>query len=169
MLKRSVEELNQALLEVKQQNRQVDKAESKAGQATASPVDTGAAEQAADAKKKELEIAAAHPKILKQPETVIQLHELADSSVNFICRHWVHTADYWDVYWDITRVVKQRFDAAGISIPFPQRDVHIHNLEPMAVQPVAAQRVEIADKGQGSGADQRGMEDSEDDADDTDS
>ena len=48
-----------------------------------------------------------------------------ESSVDFIVRPWVRTADYWEVYWDITRKVKERFDAEGISIPFPQRDVHL--------------------------------------------
>ncbi len=56
-----------------------------------------------------------HPLVLKQPAPNIKVHELADSSVNFICRPWVKTADYWDVYWDITRTVKERFDAEGIS------------------------------------------------------
>ena len=66
-----------------------------------------------------------HEKILKDPEPVIRVHELGDSSVNFICRPWVKSADYWDVYWDLTRGVKERFDAEGVSIPFPQRDVHL--------------------------------------------
>jgi small conductance mechanosensitive channel len=66
-----------------------------------------------------------HDKVLKSPEPVIRVHELGDSSVNFICRPWVLTADYWDVYWDLTAAVKQRFDNEGISIPFPQRDVHL--------------------------------------------
>jgi small conductance mechanosensitive channel len=69
-----------------------------------------------------------HELVLKEPEAVIQLHELADSSVNFICRPWVKTGDYWTVYWDITRAVKQRFDAEGISIPYPQQDVHHYNI-----------------------------------------
>ncbi len=56
----------------------------------------------------------------------MKLAELADSSVNFNVRPWVKTSDYWDVYWDVTRQVKERFDAEGISIPFPQRDVHLH-------------------------------------------
>ena len=64
--------------------------------------------------------------ILKDPAPVIKLHELGDSSVNFICRPWVKPEDYWDVYWTITREVKRRFDAQGVSIPFPQRDVHIY-------------------------------------------
>ncbi len=67
-----------------------------------------------------------HEKVLKDPETVIRLHELGDSSVNFIVRPWAKTADYWDVYWDVTREVKRRFDEEGLSIPFPQRDVHIY-------------------------------------------
>jgi small conductance mechanosensitive channel len=72
-------------------------------------------------------ILADHPKVLSSPEPVVRLHELGDSSVNFICRPWVRTADYWDVYWDVTQQVKERFDAEGITIPFPQRDIHIHN------------------------------------------
>jgi small conductance mechanosensitive channel len=71
------------------------------------------------------ELVGAHAKVLETPEPVIRLHELGDSSVNFICRPWVLTADYWEVYWDLTAAVKQRFDREGISIPFPQRDVHL--------------------------------------------
>jgi len=67
-----------------------------------------------------------HELVLDEPEFVVRLHELGDSSVNFICRPWCLTGDYWDVYWDVTETVKQRFDAEGISIPFPQRDVHIY-------------------------------------------
>ena len=64
--------------------------------------------------------------VLKDPAPVIKVNELADSSVNFVCRPWSKTADYWDVFWDVTRKVKEEFDAQGISIPFPQQDVHIH-------------------------------------------
>jgi small conductance mechanosensitive channel len=71
------------------------------------------------------DIVTAHDLVLKDPAPNIKVHELADSSVNFICRPWVKTSDYWAVYWDITRSVKERFDADGVSIPFPQRDVHI--------------------------------------------
>jgi small conductance mechanosensitive channel len=71
------------------------------------------------------EIVAAHQKILADPEPVIKLHTLNDSSVDFVVRPWAKTDDYWDVYWDITREVKLRFDAEGISIPYPQRDVHL--------------------------------------------
>jgi len=72
------------------------------------------------------DILANHDAILKDPEPVVKVHELADSSVNFVVRPWAGTDDYWDVYWDITRAVKERFDAEGISIPFPQRDVHMY-------------------------------------------
>ena len=58
------------------------------------------------------------------------MSELADSSVNFICRPWIKTADCWAVYWDVTRAVKEQFDASGIAIPFPQTDVHIHQQIP---------------------------------------
>ena len=59
----------------------------------------------------------------------MKLHTLGDSSVNFVVRPWVKTEDYWDVYWDLTREVKMRFDKEGISIPFPQRDVHLYNAQ----------------------------------------
>lgn len=72
------------------------------------------------------DIVLSHPKVLKDPEPTIRMHALADSSVNFIVRPWSLTEDYWDVNWDITRAVKKRFDAAGIGIPFPQRDVHLY-------------------------------------------
>ncbi|MBZ0172906.1 MAG: hypothetical protein K8E66_11035, partial [Phycisphaerales bacterium] len=49
----------------------------------------------------------------------------ADNSVNFIVRPWATTSDYWDVYWDVTRTMKERFDAEGVGIPYPQRDLHI--------------------------------------------
>ncbi len=67
-----------------------------------------------------------HPKVLSDPEPTIKLHKLGESSVDFIVRPWVLTADYWDVYWDVTREVKMRFDRESISIPFPQRDVHLY-------------------------------------------
>lgn len=72
------------------------------------------------------EIVNGHELVLKEPAFIVKLHELADSSVNFICRPWVKPENYWNVYWDITREVKRRFDAEGVSIPFPQRDVHIY-------------------------------------------
>ncbi|MHC4514279.1 MAG: mechanosensitive ion channel family protein [Planctomycetota bacterium] len=63
--------------------------------------------------------------VLAEPAPVVKLHELADSSVNFVVRPWSRTGDYWNVYWDITRQVKERFDAEGVSIPFPQQDIYI--------------------------------------------
>lgn len=72
-------------------------------------------------------IIAAHPAVLAEPAPNIRVHELADSSVNFIVRPWVKTEDYWSTYWDITRKVKEEFDAQGVSIPFPQRDVHVYH------------------------------------------
>jgi len=66
-----------------------------------------------------------HELTLKKPEAMIKVHTLNESSVDFVVRPWVKSDDYWDVYWDITRQVKDRFDAEGISIPFPQRDVHV--------------------------------------------
>jgi len=73
-----------------------------------------------------LEIVSSHEAVLDEPGIMIRLHELADSSVNFIVRPWVNKEDYWETYWSITRAVKMRFDEEGISIPFPQRDVHLH-------------------------------------------
>jgi small conductance mechanosensitive channel len=70
------------------------------------------------------EIVASHELVLDTPEPMIKLHELAESSVNFVVRPWVKTDDYWDVYWDLLRTVKMRFDAEGITIPFPQREIH---------------------------------------------
>jgi small conductance mechanosensitive channel len=75
------------------------------------------------------EIVAAHPNVLPEPAPTIRMNALADSSVNFIVRPWAKTGDYWGVYWDITREVKKRFDAEGIGIPFPQRDVHLYIAE----------------------------------------
>ncbi|MGE3182825.1 MAG: mechanosensitive ion channel family protein [Phycisphaerae bacterium] len=71
------------------------------------------------------DIVTSHEKVLPDPAPVVRVHELADSSVNFVCRPWTRPADYWAVYWDVTEQVKKRFDAAGVSIPFPQRDVHL--------------------------------------------
>jgi small conductance mechanosensitive channel len=73
-----------------------------------------------------MEIAGEHKLVLGEPPVMVHVDELADSSVNLFCRPWVKTSDYWAVRWDITRQVKDRFDAEGISIPFPQRDVHMH-------------------------------------------
>ena len=62
---------------------------------------------------------------MADPECLIAVSELADSSVNFVVRPWVSTADYWGVKFDFTEAVKKRFDNDGISFPYPQQDVHI--------------------------------------------
>ena len=64
-------------------------------------------------------------RILPDPAVTIAVAELADSSVNLVFRPWVKTADYWDVKFDLTEKIKNGLDAAGISIPFPQQDVHL--------------------------------------------
>lgn len=73
-------------------------------------------------------VLAAEPKVLQDPAPTIGVVELADSSVNLVCRPWVNTADYWDVYFNVTEAVKKALDAGGISIPFPQRDLHLHHV-----------------------------------------
>ncbi len=69
-------------------------------------------------------------RVLQDPAPVIAVSELADSSVNFIVRPWVKSADYWGLYWDFMEKVKITFDAEGISIPYPQQDVHMHQVDP---------------------------------------
>ncbi len=88
----------------------------------------GYSDDIAKAQKILEEILANHEAILKDPAPVVKVHELADSSVNFVVRPWVATENYWDVHWDITRSVKEQFDAQGVSIPFPQQDVHLHQV-----------------------------------------
>lgn len=75
------------------------------------------------------EIIAADNRVLGEPAPVVALGELADSSVNFLVRPWVNAEDYWAVLWDTTEAVKLRFDAEGISIPYPQMDVHFDKSE----------------------------------------
>lgn len=72
------------------------------------------------------ELVAADERILDDPACIIAVHALADSSVNFVVRPWVKTSDYWGVWFDLTEAIKKRFDQDGISIPFPQQDVHLH-------------------------------------------
>ena len=66
-------------------------------------------------------------RILKEPKPRIALSELADSSLNFIVRPWVKNSEYLDVLYSLLEEIKKRFDQEGISIPYPQSDVHIHN------------------------------------------
>ena len=67
-------------------------------------------------------------RILAEPAPFIGVSELADSSVNFVVRPWVKTTDYWDVRCDLIERIKLTFDAEGISIPYPQTDVHLHKV-----------------------------------------
>jgi len=86
-----------------------------------------------DSARKVIEgILKADKRVLEIPEATVAVVELADSSVNFVCRPWVNTADYWGVYFDLTEAVKKAFDSNGISIPFPQQDVHMHQVESAA-------------------------------------
>ena len=72
------------------------------------------------------EVVDEHELVLREPAPVIVTHALADSAVEIVCRPWAKTSDWWQVKTDITREVKRRFDASGISIPYPQRDVHVY-------------------------------------------
>lgn len=72
----------------------------------------------------------ADSRILDNPAPTIAVAELADSSVNLIVRPWVKTADYWDVRLDLTERIKLTFDEKGISFPYPQQDVHMHQVAP---------------------------------------
>jgi len=71
-------------------------------------------------------IIAEDARILDEPAPTIGVLELADSSVNFAVRPWVRTDDYWSVWFDTHEKIKKEFDAAGIAIPFPQRDIHVY-------------------------------------------
>jgi small conductance mechanosensitive channel len=72
------------------------------------------------------DIVTSDERVLKNPAHKIAVVELADSSVNFVVRPWVNVSDYWDVWFDFTEKIKKRFDEAGISIPYPQRDIHVY-------------------------------------------
>jgi len=76
------------------------------------------------AKETLLEIVNADKRILQEPAPFVAVNELADSSVNFVVRVWTKTEDYWDVHFEMLENVKLTFDAKGISIPYPQMDVH---------------------------------------------
>ncbi len=75
------------------------------------------------------EVVKDEPRVLAEPKTNIAVAELGDSSVNFVVRPWVKTKDYWDVRFALIEKIKLALDQAGISIPFPQRDVHLHQVE----------------------------------------
>lgn len=80
------------------------------------------------AKEVMTEILLADERVLKDPAPVVVVSALADSSVNFNVRPWVNAADYWPVYWDMHEKIKIGLEEAGCSIPYPQRDVHLHTV-----------------------------------------
>jgi small conductance mechanosensitive channel len=79
-----------------------------------------------------MRICTEHPKVLDDPAPAVFVTELGDSSVNFNVRPWVKTPDYWAVWGDLMEKGKVELEAAGCSIPFPQRDVHMHATNPLA-------------------------------------
>jgi small conductance mechanosensitive channel len=64
-------------------------------------------------------------RVLTEPEPQVAVKEMADSAVVLVIRPWVKTGDYWDFFFDFQKAIKQKYDKEGISIPFPQRDVHL--------------------------------------------
>jgi len=77
------------------------------------------------AKEVLLDIVMSDERVLKDPKPLVAVNELGDSSVDFVVRAWVKSGDFWKVKWDITERVKLRFDKEGISIPFPQMNLHL--------------------------------------------
>jgi small conductance mechanosensitive channel len=72
------------------------------------------------------EILNSYPEVLSEPEPIIEVHKLADSSINFLLRPWVKPEDYWKVYWRFQGEVVSKLNEKGISVPFPQLDVHFY-------------------------------------------
>jgi len=87
------------------------------------------------------------PRILKDPESMIIVKELAESRVNLEVRAWVKTGDYWGVYFDTLEKAKRKFDAAGVSIPFPQRGIHVYEHRQGQTRPRAVLGTEEAETG----------------------
>lgn len=71
------------------------------------------------------DIIAADERVLKDPAPNVAVTAMGESSIDILFRPWFNTSDYWAAYWDMVETIKKRFDAEGISIPFPQRDVHL--------------------------------------------
>jgi small conductance mechanosensitive channel len=74
-----------------------------------------------------LDLLAKDPRVLKDPAPFVGVSAMAESSIDFAVRPWVKVEDYWDVFFALNEAIKKRFDADGLSIPFPQRDVHLYN------------------------------------------
>jgi small conductance mechanosensitive channel len=75
-----------------------------------------------------MRIMKADDRVLSDPEPVVAVSELADSSVNFVVRPWCKKEDYWKLRWDLMQRFKVELEAAGLNIPFPQQDVHLHKV-----------------------------------------
>ncbi len=75
-----------------------------------------------------MEVIEKDARVLEDPAPTVAMVAHGDSSVNFVCRPWVDPADYWGVWFDTHEAVKKAFDAQGVQIPFPQRDVHLHQI-----------------------------------------
>jgi len=78
------------------------------------------------AKEALAKVVASDPRVLAEPKPLIAVSELAESSVNIVCRPWVKPADYWDVYFNLVEKGKLELEKNGITIPFPQRDIHVY-------------------------------------------
>jgi small conductance mechanosensitive channel len=72
-----------------------------------------------------IDVVSADERVLKDPAPFVAVASLGDSSVNLTARVWVNAPDYWDIFFKMNEAVKKEFDAKGISIPFPQHDVHL--------------------------------------------
>lgn len=86
------------------------------------------------------DVAQSHELVYPEPPPEVVMHELGEFSVNILCRSWAKTSDWWQVKTDLVREVKRRFDAAGITIPYPQRDIHIHQAPRDEEKPTALQQ-----------------------------
>ncbi|HSF16056.1 MAG TPA: mechanosensitive ion channel family protein [Vicinamibacteria bacterium] len=75
------------------------------------------------------DILAREPRVLTEPAPTVAVSNLGESSVDFVVRPWVKTSDYWPVRFELNERIKLRLDDEGISIPFPQRDVHVYQVE----------------------------------------
>ena len=71
------------------------------------------------------ELIASDERFLTEPPPIVRVKQFSDSSIDFLVRAYAKTGEYWETLWALNKAVKQRFDAEGITIPFPQRDVHM--------------------------------------------
>jgi small conductance mechanosensitive channel len=90
------------------------------------PVGIGYGDDLDRAREALLELAGQDMRVLSEPKAIVFVDALGDNAVNIVLRVWVGTVDYWDLKWDLTRGAKVAMDEAGITIPFPQRDVHLY-------------------------------------------